>query len=1061
MKLYLHLLMKLSTTILVCVLLVQMAAAQVTGKVVDDATGESIIGATILIQGTSTGTVTDLDGNFSIEAKSGDVLEVSFTGYTGQTITVGNQTNIEIRLVFGLNIEEVVVTGYSSQRKQDITGAVSVVSVEEMNRFAAPSFTQKLEGRASGISISTSGEPGEGTTVRIRGISSFQNNDPLYIIDGVPVQDAFNTGLNPNDIETIQVLKDAASASIYGARANNGVIIVTTKQGKEGKVRVTYDGYAGFATPASNMDWMIKDPVEYSNYVWDRHANAGLDIDASSPYAVGRGQFPDYIFPFPTTTPVNEADYSYPDNLIIRTNKEGTDWFDETFDPGFVTEHNVGVSGGTSNSTYYFSAGYLNQEGAMIYNSFERFSLRANSTFKLGKFTIGENFSISRSTRVGNDGISGGNQDEQGIMHNLHSVHSLIPVYDVGGNAGGAKASGLNGGNNVFSLLRNKDNFRNNYRVLGNTYVEWEIVQGLKAKTSFGVDYSNNWRQSFRFPTYENRQPDATNGFSENWSNNYNWTWTNTLAYNKIFNSKHNFQVLVGYESIKNTNRGVNAGINNYVTTDINAWYVNGGLADPDTRSVSSFGGFSSLVSAFGKIDYTFNNKYIISGTIRRDGSSNFGDEKFGVFPAFSVGWRLSAEPFFANLTWLDDLKIRAGWGKTGNQSIPTGNPFDRFGGSLESTFYDIFATNNSAVAGYALINRGNKGTKWEENVSKNIGIDASILNGKLNLVLDVYSREVDGLLFPAQLPGTAGTAAPAFVNIASMKNSGVDIGLDWNDQFSSKFSYNIGLTFTHYKNEVVDIDGSSETFFPGGFDSRIGIVNFNKVGYPISSFYGWVADGYFQNQSEVDAHAEQQGKAIGRIRFKDLDGDGIINDNDKGPIGSPHPDFTMGINIGFQVQRFDFSAFLFASVGNQIFNYEKLFNVFSFFNSNVRRDVVTDSWTPSNPNAKYPINDLNDIFSISPSTFYVEDGGYLRAKNVQLGYTFPTGTFGNVFSSLRLYVQAQNLFTITNYSGLDPALSNFDINGGGTGSPDLWTGYDLGNYPTERKLLFGINASF
>ena len=1035
---------------------------QITGTVLDAESGEAIIGATVLIQGTSTGTVTDLDGVFSIEGNTGDVLQISYTGYTSQNITIGTQTNLEIRLEFGVAIDEVVVTGYSSQRKRDITGAVSVIEVEEMNQFSAPSFAQKLEGRASGLTISTSGEPGEGTNVRIRGISSFQNNDPLYIIDGVPVQDAFNTGFNPNDIESIQVLKDAASASIYGARANNGVIIITTKKGSEGKTKVTYDGYVGFATPAHNMDFMVKDPKQYSNYVWDRHENAGLTIDEANPYSVGRGVIPQYIFPFPGTS-VNEADYSFPDNIIIRTNPNGTDWFDEVFDSGFLTEHNVGISGGTQNSNYYLSTSYLNQDGSMIHNNFSRFSIRANSSFNLGPVTIGENISVTRSTKVGQDGFSGGNQDEQGIMTSLYQIHPLIPVHDVSGeNAGGAKASGLTGANPVYSNIRNKDNTGTFYRILGNAYIEWEIIEGLRARSSFGVDFSNNFTQEFNFPTYEARQPNTTNGFRENWQNGYNWTWTNTLAYSKTLAQKHNLQVLVGYEAIKNNFRQLTGNIANYFTQDINAWYVDGGLADPDTRGVNSNGNFSSLVSAFGKLDYTFNDKYILSATIRRDGSSNFGDEKYGTFPAFSLGWRVGAEPFLSNLTWLDDLKLRVGWGKTGNQVIPAGNPFDRFGGSLESTFYDIRGTNNSAVTGYALTDRGNRNTKWEENVSTNFGIDASILNGKLNMVIDIYNREVDGLLFPAQLPGTAGTAAPAFINVASMKNSGVDIGLNWNDQVSTNFSYNLGLTFTRYVNEVIDIDGSSESFFPGGFDSRIGIVNFNTIGQPISTFYGWQADGFFQNQAEVDAHADQQGKAIGRIRFRDLDGDGIINDNDKGPIGNPHPDFTLGINLGMNIHRFDLSVFLYASVGAQVFNYQKLFDVFSFFNSNVRQDVVTDSWTPNNPNAAYPINDLNDIFSISPSTFYVEEAGYLRAKNIQVGYTFPDTFGGNVFSRLRLYVQAQNLFTITNYSGLDPSPSNFGVNDQQNGeTADLWTGFDLGNYPTERKVLFGINAAF
>ncbi len=1033
-------------------------SAQITGTIVDSETNDPLIGATVLIKGTTTGTTTDLDGRFSINAQQGDVLMVGFTGYSEQEITVGVETDLLINLVQGIQIDEVVVTGYSSQRKRDITGAVSVVKVEELNKIgAAASFTQKLEGQASGVTISTSGEPGEGTTVRIRGISSFQNNDPLYIIDGVPVQDAYNTGFNPNDIESIQVLKDAASASIYGARANNGVIIITTKKGTEGKTRITYDAYVGVATPAHNHDYMIKDPIDYSNYVWDRHENAGLDIDAANPYSVGRGQLPNYLFPFPGT--VNEADYSFPDNIIIAANREGTDWWDEVFDPAPVTEHNLGVSGGGENGSYYFSASYLNQQGTMIHNYFKRFSLRANTSFNLGPVTVGENISLTRSTSVGQDGISGGNQDEQGVMTILTLVDPIIPVNDVSGeNAGGAKASGLSGSNPVWANIRNKDNEGTFYRILGNVYVEVDILDGLSARSSFGVNYFNNFMPRFSFPSYEARQPNTTNGFSETWQNGYSWTWTNTVTYNQTFADKHDFQILVGYESIKNENRNITGGISQYVTLDPNAWYVNGGLADPETRSVNSNGGFSSLVSAFSKLDYTYAGKYLFSATIRRDGSSNFGDEKYGWFPAFSVGWRIGAEDFLQNATWLDDLKVRFGWGITGNQNVPGGNPFDRFGGGVASTFYDIAGTSNSLAAGYALINRGNSATKWEENISKNFGLDASMLNGRLNLVVDVYSRTVDGLLFPAGLPGTSGTAAPAFINIASMRNDGVDVGVNWRNRVNSDFGYDVGLTFTTYENEVLDIDGSSENFFPGGFDSRIGIVNINQIGHPISSFFGFMHDGFFNSQAEVDAHATQDGAAPGRIRFRDLDGDGVINDNDKGPIGNPHPDFTLGLNLGLNYKRFDFTLFLFSSIGNHVFNYNRLFDIFSFFNSNVRKDVLTDSWTPSNQGAEYPINDANDIFSIQPSTYYIEDASYLRAKNIQLGYTFPQSSLGNVFSSLRIYLQAQNLFTITDYSGLDPAPSNFGQSGL---NGDLWNGFDFGNYPASRTLMFGVNAGF
>ena len=1043
---------------LVCVAGTIAQSVTVSGTVTDE-TGLGLPGVNILVVGTSTGTITDIDGNYDLRVDRGATLQFTFTGYAAQTAVVGESSRINITLRPDAQVlGEVVVTGYSTQRKRDITGAVAVVDAEDLNKVSATSFTQKLEGRAAGVSISTSGEPGEGTTVRIRGISSFQNNDPLYVIDGVPVQDAYSTGFNPNDIESIQVLKDASAASIYGARANNGVVIVTTKKGKAGKTKVTYDAYAGVQTPISNMDYMISDPKDYSNYVWTRHENAGAVVDAANPYGLGRGVLPTYSFPAGNTA--DEGSYSYPDNIIVKANQAGTNWFDQVFEPALVTEHNIGVSGGNDNGRYYFSTSYLDQNGTMINNYFKRISARANTEFKAGRFVFGENISMTRSTAVGQDGISGGNQDEQGVMTWVTLLNPLTPVYDVGGNYAGDKAPGIsNGSNPVAQLDRAKDNEGTFYRVLGNAFAEVNLIEGLKARTSLGADFYNNFTGGFNFPTWENREVNANNGWSENWSNGLTWTWTNTLNYSQTFAGVHAFQALVGYEAIKYKGRNIGGGLNAYFTTNINAWYLNTGLADPGTRTVYSNGSANALASAFAKLDYAYDDKYLVSATVRRDGSSNFGDEKYGVFPAFSVGWRVSRESFLAGNTWLTDLKLRFGWGKTGNQSIPGGNAFDRFGGGPSQTFYDINGAQTGVVTGYALTNRGNPATKWEENISTNAGIDVSLLDGKINFVADVYKRTVDGLLFPAKLPGTAGTAAPAFVNIAKMENQGIDLGLDYRNRVSSDFSYDVGVTFSRYVNEIVDIDGSSTSFFPTGFDSRMGTVNINAVGSSISSFFGLTQDGIFKSQAEVDAHATQDGKAVGRFRFKDLNGDGVINDDDKGVIGDPHPDFTAGLNFGINYKNFDFTAFFFGSVGNQIFNYNRLFDTFGFFNSNVRQEVLTESFSDSNPNGTLPKLDINDAFSYQPSTFYVEDASYLRLKTLQLGYTLPAGTLSNVFSSMRIYVQAQNVFTITGYSGIDPAPSNFSPQDGLNG--DQWTGYDFGNYPANKIYMIGVNAAF
>lgn len=1028
---------------------------QVKGNVTDDA-GQPMAGVTVLVQGTATGVLTDGNGNYTITADKGSTLVFSMVSFETFTAVVGDNPTINAAMRFS-TLDEVVVTGYTSQRQGDITGAVSVIDTEEMNQIAATSFSQKLEGRASGVQVSTSGAPGAGSQIRIRGISSFQNNDPLYVIDGVPTTDNFNNAFNPNDIESIQVLKDASAASIYGARANNGVVIITTKKGKAGKTKVTYDAYFGVQNPVGKYD-LIVDPRDYSEIVWRAYdPDPAQDVPAEFPYAFGRGQIPDYLYyggtsGYPGSTPVDESLYSYPNFLIHQSNPNGTDWWDEVFDPAPMTEHTLGISGGTENSNFYVSAGYIDQQGTMIHSDFERFSLRANSSFKAGAFTFGENISM---TRVTSTGQRGGNQSEGNTMTQILKAQSIIPVYDISGtNFAGAKANGLsNGGNPVAYQYRNRNNGFEGYRVLGNFFGEVELLKGLKVRSSFGVDFSSNFSSGFNFPTWEESEPTTVNSFGENWSRGLTYTWTNQATYNTSFGDS-DLDVLVGYEAIKGSGRNIGGSFAQYFTDNINAWYLSSALANPDTRSVGSGGGFSTLTSTFAKVDYTYANKYLVSATIRRDGSSNFGDEKYGTFPAFSLGWRLSEESFMQDIGALSDLKLRFGWGVTGNQTIPGGNAFDRFGGGTGSSFYAING-GNSLATGYALTNIGNAATVWEENVSANIGIDASFFDGRLGLVVDLYQRTVDGLLFNPQNPGIAGGASPAFINVASMENRGIDVGINYLAQIG-ELGLDLSLNLSHYRNEVIDIDGNSESYFPSG-GGRLGVNRtINQIGSPIGSFYGFTYDGIFRSEEEVNAHAAQDGKALGRIRFADINSDGVVNADDLGIIGNYHPDLTGGFNIGANYKGFDANIFFFFTLGNEIMNYNKLFEVFRFFSTNVRKEVLTDSFDPvNNPNGTLPRIDENDTFSEQPSGFYVEDGSYLRARNVQIGYTIPSAATSAIgIEKLRIYVQAQNLFTITGYSGIDPALSNFE-------QGDSFGGVDEGNYPGSKIFMVGLNLGF
>ncbi len=1048
------------TLTVVCALMSTMMMAQVSGVVSDAETGEPLIGASVFVKGSTVGTITDLDGSYSIDAAATDILVISFVGYTEIEELVGSRSTIDASLSVGELLGEVVVTGYSSQRKRDITGAVSVVDSDDLNQVAAASFTQKLQGKVSGVQVSTSGEPGAGSSIRIRGVSSFQNNDPLYIIDGVPSTDNFNNGINANDIESIQVLKDASAASIYGARANNGVVIVTTKKGKPGKTVVTYNANYGIQNPVGQYNLMT-DPAKYSNVVWDAYENAGIEIPADVPFSAGRGVVPEYIYAgdysgYPGNNPVNDANYSYPNNLIMRSG--ATDWWNETFKSAPTTEHTLGISGGNEHARFNVSAGYLNQQGTLIETFFRRASVRANSEFKRGKFTFGENLSIARSQSVGQ---SGGNQSEQNTMTQILKLGSIIPIYDISGeNFAGGKANGLsNGSNPVARQVRAKDNIGTFYKILGNAYAGVEIVEGLNFRTSFGVDFFNNFTQGFSFPSFENSEPTINNGFNEQNSNGFNWTWTNTLSYDFNIGDQHALTAFVGYEAIKNSGRTIGGSLANYFTDDINAWYLNTGLADPGSRNVFSNGYFNSIASVFGKVDYAYDDKYLLSLTVRRDGSSNFGPNfRYGVFPAASFGWRLSEESFLKDVDVIDDLKLRVGYGITGNQSIPGGNTVNRFGGGPGNSFYDITGANTGIVTGYALTGRGNPDSKWEENKSLNVGFDLALSGGKFNFVFDWYNRTTDGLLFNPALPGPAGTASAPFVNIAEMENTGVDLSIEYRDKISSDVGFNIGLNVGHYKNTILAIDGERESFFPNG-TGRIGLIRWNPVGGSIGSFYGWQSDGLFRSQAEVDAHAAQDGKAIGRIRLKDLNGDGQINDADLGTIGSYHPDLTLGLNLGVNFGNVDISAFFTGTIGNDIYNYNKLFEVFRFFNSNVSDDLLDRAFHPTNnPDGDWPIIDEGDTFSEKSTDFYIENGSYVRMRTLQVGYTIPGSSLGNSgIGSIRVYLQGQNLLTLTGYEGIDPELSSFNVNG----NSDQNAGFDFGNYPSNKVIMFGVNATF
>ncbi len=1040
-----------------------IAQVSVSGTILDE-NGVGLPGVTILEAGTSNGTITDIDGSYSLSVAANSTIQVSFTGYKTQEIAVGQGGTFNLNLEVDAEVlDEVVVTGYQIQRKRDISGSVAVIKAEDIQTIVASSFAQKLQGRAAGVTMSTSGQAGDAANIRIRGISSFGNNDPLYIIDGVQIVDKGNLNLNPNDIESMQVLKDPSTASIYGSRASNGVIVITTKQGKAGKPKLTYSGSISGARDTKGWgDILITDANEFLDMSKQFFTNGGQAL----PSYIQNDKLTTFIFPATNGDP---GTYDRFNNPIMRTSA-GTDFWDEMTRTGLVNDHTLSISGGTDKSTYAISAGLLNQEGYINYQKFDRYTVRANSSYKITDWLkVGENVNFARTNRV-----NGVQQSEQGAASQIYKTIPIIPVYDEGtsvdadGNRnsfGGSKTANTgNSSNPVAMLYRGKDNNNFTNNILGNVYAEITPITGLTFRTSYNVNLSNYNGVNFSFRTPENQENQGAQNFSEYFGTSYGTIFSNTINYTKTLSERHNIGVLVGYESQDSKTRNLNGSLNNYFSIDPNIWYLNAAFGQADTRQVGSNGNQSRLLSMFGKVDYSLDDKYFLSATVRRDGSSKFSPaNRYAVFPAVSAAWRISGEDFMKD-GMFDDLKLRLSWGKTGNQAIPDYNFVDRWGGSIGSAFYAIDGSNNSATTGYHLTAIGtdalNSPTKWEEGETANIGIDATLLDNKLGVVLDVYRRKTNDLLYNSALPGTVGFVTVPFRNVASMQNTGFDFQITWRDNISKSLSYNIDLNLGRYVNEILKVDDAVDFFYPNGqqgvIDNRLSTnININKVGFPISSFRGFVVDGTFQTQADLDAIEQNPGEVIGGLRFKDLNGDKVINDSDYDIIGNPHPDFFGGLNLGVSFKKFDVNAFLVGSYGNDIFNYTRVFTHFRQFFANVHRDYYLENGTNGTP--KLNAADTGSRFA---SSYYVEDGSYLRLGQLQVGYTIPFAASKVGLSKLKVYAQGQNLLTITGYSGLDPALSNANV-GPGNNLNDIWTGYDIGQLPSSKIFTFGVVADF
>jgi TonB-linked SusC/RagA family outer membrane protein len=1068
--------------VLVCWLVCIEVSAQdrkITGRVLDGNDNNPLPGANVVVKGTQTGMVTDATGQFSLNVAPGrDVLTISAIGYTSQDVSIGSRTTLTITLVPDIKtLSEVVVTGYGAQAKRDITGAVATVDSKQLLSVPSTNVGQALQGRVAGVQVGNENSPGGGVMVRIRGFGTINDNSPLYVVDGVPTKGNLNT-LNLNDVESMQILKDASAASIYGSRAGNGVVIITTKKGKAGKPKFTYDMYYGSQRHGKLLDML--NTQEYANLIWESRKNSGVVGANGNPIhsQFGNGvtpTIPDYILPSgamegdPRVARNADGTYKNYNNdinspnflLITKANKEGTNWMEEIFQTAPIQNHQIGVSGGGENGRYAMSLNYFNQEGIMKYTGYKRYSLRSNTEFNITKrIRAGQNFQVAYGERIGQPN---GNNAESNPISFAYRIQPIIPVYDVAGNFAGTRGGDLdNAFNPMADLYRNKENVQKEIRLFGNAFAEVDILPNLTARTSFGIDYN-----LFNFRNYSIRNIEASEARGSNslqTSNNYEWTWTwyNTLTYNVNLGDRHRFNIIAGTESIKSYYEFFDASRTNFAVDDIENRYLSAG-----TGVQTNNGGASNwrLASEFAKVNYALDDKYLLDLTIRRDRSSRFAPEfRSAIFPAASAGWRISKENFFKTATFIDDLKIRAGYGQTGNQEIGNYNSFTQFSTNPITSFYDINGTRTSAVPGYELTQFGNAKAKWETTTSLNIGFDATLLKNRLNVAFDWYTRTTSDMLFPVQAPLTQGVATVPFQNIGSMRNRGVDLMVNYNDKIgNSGFTYSIGANFSTYRNVVTKTNGDPSTQYFGINDERIQNFVVTQQNYPIASFFGYTIDGIFQSNEEAKAHPVQFGNAAaenvaGRFKFRDVNGDGVINSGDLSIIGNPHPNFSYGVNVSLNYKNFGLTLFGQGVEGNKIFNYTKYWTDFPTFGGNRSTRMLYQSWRPGSTDAILPQLRSSDQVSILPSTYYLESGSYFRMKNIQLTYQLPQALLSRLkLGSTSVYIQGQNLFTITKYSGMDPEVNLRAYSAGN----DRQIGVDGGSYPVAKTILVGLNLSF
>jgi len=1052
-----------------------VSQSTISGTLTDGATGDALIGASVLVKGTTNGTITDIDGNYSIQASQDDVLVFSYVGYTDSEVTVGTDGIINLALSEGVLADEVVVTGYAIENKRQTTGAVSIVNAQELSAIPSGNVEQQLQGRVAGLTVITNGQPGTSSQVRVRGFGAFGGNEPLYVVDGVPV--GSTDFLNPDDIATTTVLKDAASASIYGARAANGVVVYTTKQGdrKASKMKVTYNGMYGVTDPNVGGSPEMLNPqemAEWTHIAYRNNAAAnGTEVQYTHPQYGSNAtpRIPDFLHANGANGVVGSVDMAAiqaayeadPDNVfLIKPNLAGTNWYEAITRSAPLHRHSLGFSGGTESGRYYIGLGAQLQDGILLENSFKRFSFRANSEWDLTDFlTIGQNLQMTYRSVIGQQGGQGGIgiADDESEVLSAYRMPTIIPVFDEFGSYASTKAAGFNNPRNPVRRLVNNNGSNKGFSntAFGNLYLQITPVDGLTIKSSFGGSIGSNYFTSYGFKYFGDSEPQASDSFNEGSGFNQQWVLTNTATYKQQIGA-HGVTVLAGVEALNTgSGRGINGfGINPF-STDIDFINLNT-VQSPQVNSFLYKG--VNFYSQFGKADYNYNEKYYLTGVIRRDGSSRFGSEsRFGVFPAVSAAWRVTSESFMDGLSFINDLKIRGGWGQMGNSNnVDPNNQYSLYASSNGGTLYPISGQSSGAETGFAQSRIGNPAAKWETSTTVNVGFDATLLNNKFDVIVDLWSKDTKDLLFGVPLPGVAGNGAAApSVNVASMVNKGIDIELGYRNNINSDISYDITFVNSFLKNEITGLADGIE-FFGGGSYRGVAPIR-NAVGRGLSAFFGYEVEGYFSDAADVAGHATQDGAAVGRFKYADKNNDGAITPDDRDFIGSPIPDYTGGLTLNLGYKGFNIETYLYASIGNDIWNQQKWFtDFFGSFEGSAKGVNAKQSWTPElGDNALAPIWESASNLSTNSAanSWYVEDGSYLRLQRLGVSYDLAGETLDRIgIGTMTVGLAGNNLLTFTGYTGLDPAV------GGGA---DTNFGIDVGNYPTTPSFVLNVAIGF